>query len=84
MADIKTTIADLTAKIDSTKNQVTGIIANLKLQWALVKANWKISVAILVVGFVAGALLIGPLAAGIQKVVDKVKFADKKIEEVKK
>lgn len=48
-----------------------------------IKTNWKQAVGFAVAGFVLGALLIGPLAAGIQAIKDKVKFADKQTEEKK-
>lgn len=50
---------------------------------AWIKANWKQAVGCAVAGFVLGALLIGPMAAGIQSIKDKVKFADKQAEEKK-
>lgn len=50
---------------------------------AWIKANWKQAVGFLVAGFILGAILIGPLAAGIQSIKDKIKFADKQTEEKK-
>jgi hypothetical protein len=49
------------------------MIAKIKEIIAAVKAAWKLFVAAVVVGFVAGALLIGPLAALIQYIKDVVK-----------
>lgn len=48
------------------------MIDKIKEIIALVKVQWELFVAAVVIGFVLGALLIGPLAALIQYIKDVV------------
>jgi len=58
------------------------MIAWLKAAWETIKANKILILVVFIIGFVVSAFTIAPMAAGIQAIKDKVKFADKKVEQV--
>ena len=60
------------------------MIAWFKSSFEVVKANKILILVVFLIGFVVSAFTIAPMAAGIQSIKDKIKFADKKAEEVKK
>jgi len=60
------------------------MIAWFKSSFEVIKSNKILILVVFLVGFVVSAFTIAPMAAGIQSIKDKIKFADKKTEEVKK
>lgn len=49
------------------------MIEKIKASWAVIKANIKLMIAAVGVGFIIGALTVGPLAALIQYIKDVIK-----------
>lgn len=59
------------------------MLAWFKNSIGVIKANKILILVVFIVGFVVSAFTIAPMAAGIQSIKDKIKFADKKVEEQK-